>query len=148
MTIQEKLHEDMLVQSRAGNAIRRDNIKFLLGLFQNAAKNKEKTVSDDVAKSTIKKLLKSTTDLTIPTILKDPSRGEGCIAYKEAVDFVELCSDILPKEADESEILSFLETIDFSIFKSPMQAVGVVVKHFEGNVDGTVVKSLIEKMKK
>ena len=61
----------------------------------------------------------------------------------EAYDFVELCELILPKMATEQEIKTFLSTVDFSQFKNKMQSIGVVTKHFNGNVDGNLVKEIV-----
>lgn len=147
MTIQTKLHFGMIEASRSGKAIRRDNIKFLLGQFQNASRNKDKTVTDEEAIAIVKKIMKSTIDLTLPMILKDPAKGEGCQTYLETVDFIDLCKDIVPAEATEDQIRDFVKNIDFSKLKSPMQAISLTVKHFNGAADGALVKKLIEEIK-
>jgi len=50
----------------------------------------------------------------------------------------------LPKEVDKKEIIDFLETIDFNNLKNKMQAIGIVQKHFKGNVDNKLVKDIIQ----
>jgi hypothetical protein len=108
-----------------------------VGLFQNASKNKEKTIEDVEAIKIIKNLYKSMKEITIPSLKVDGYE------FAEAHDFIELCEEILPKEASEDDIRAFVATIDFSQFKNKMQAISVVTKHFNGNVDGALVKNII-----
>ena len=139
--IQNDLRIKLAGTAHDGATVRRNNMKFLVGLFQNASKNKEKTIEDVEAIKIVKNLYKSMNDLTIPKILE--SKGKWSSEYAEAHDFITLCDEILPKEATEEDIRSFVDTIDFSQFKNKMQAIGVVTKHFNGNVDGNLVKDII-----
>lgn len=142
--IQDNLHKMMIEALRSKENIRKDNIKFLIGQFQTASKNKEKTVEDQEAVAITKKILKSVNDLTLPKILE--SGGKDCPAYMEAMDFIALCAEILPKEVSKEEIQEFINTIDFSSLKNKMQAIGLTNKHFNGNVDSALVKSLVENL--
>ena len=135
---------ELTMTAKEGSTIRRNNIKFLIGLFQNASKNKEKTVEDAEAIKIIKNLYKSMHDITIPKILE--SKGKWSNEYAEACNFIELCDEILPIEASEEDIREFLKTVDFSQFKNKMQAVGLVNKHFNGNVDGNLAKNIVMEM--
>lgn len=139
--IQNDLMIKLTSTAHDGATVRRNNMKFLVGLFQNASKNKEKTVEDAEAIKIIKNLYKSMIDLTIPKILE--SKGKWSSEYAEAIDFTALCEEILPKQASEADIRAFVDTIDFTQFKNKMQAIGVVTKHFNGNVDGALVKDII-----
>ena len=143
MTIQEQVQKDMIVALKLGMTIRKNNLKFLLGQFQNTSKNREKTVPDEEAIKIIKNIVKSVKEVTIPNLLSSKNSDEKLL---EAYDFVELCELILPKSVSVEEIYKFLETIDFSQFKNKMQAIGVVTKHFNGNVDGNLVKSIVMEM--
>lgn len=142
--IQEKLMKELSLTAKEGATIRRSNMKFLVGQFQTASKNKEKTVDDVEATKIIKNLYKSMKELTIPNLMKNIDSNKALIL--EAQDFLNLCEFILPKEATEDDIKMFLKTVDFSQFKNKMQAIGVVTKHFNGNVDGNLVKSIIVEM--
>ena len=119
---------ELTMTAKEGSTIRRNNIKFLIGQFQNASKNKEKTVEDVEAIKIIKNIYKSMNDVAIPNILKN--KGKWSTDYKEAMEFVALCEEILPQEASEEDIREFLKTVDFSALKNKMQAVGMVNKHF------------------
>ena len=151
MTIQDTLQAKMIDAMVERNNVRRDNIKFLIGQFQNKAKNKEKTLDDKEAIATIKSILKSVKDITIPNlILYNPMQGIGLNTpivpnprLDEANDFIELCEELLPKMATEGEVIDFLRTIDFKSLKSPMQAIGITVKHFNGNVNPELVRNCL-----
>ncbi|MDY0215128.1 MAG: GatB/YqeY domain-containing protein [Bacilli bacterium] len=138
MTIQETLQAKMIDAMVERNNVRRDNIKFLIGQFQNKAKNKEKTLDDKEAIATIKSILKSVKEITIPNLGTEQSSR-----LDEANDFVELCEELLPKMATEGEVIDFLTTIDFKSLKSPMQAIGITVKHFNGNVNPELVRNCL-----
>lgn len=140
MTIQNDLMKELANTAKEGVTIRRNNIKFLVGQFQRVAKNKEKIVEDSEAIKIIKNLYTSMKEITLPSLKKDGYE------YFEAVDFIVLCEEILPKEATEEDIRNFLKTVDFTQFKNKMQAIGVVTKHFNGNVDGALVKSIVMEM--
>lgn len=144
MTIQNDLMNELTMTAKEGSTIRRNNIKFLVGQFQNASKNKEKIVEDVEAIKIIKNIYKSMNDVAIPNILKN--KGKWSTDYKEAMEFVALCEEILPQEATEEDIRNFLKTVDFSVLKNKMQAVGMVNKHFNGNVDGNLAKNIVMEM--
>lgn len=60
-------------------------------------------------------------------------------------DYLQVLEAYLPKMATEEEILAWAkDNIDLSQFKSPMQAMGVIMKHFGKRADGNVVKKVLE----
>ena len=140
MSIQNDLMNELTMTAKEGVTIRRNNIKFLVGQFQRVAKNKEKIVEDSEAIKIIKNLYTSMKEITLPSLKKDGYE------YFEVVDFIVLCEEILPQEATEEDIRNFLKTVDFSQFKNKMQAVGMTTKHFNGNVDGNLVKTIVMEM--
>ena len=47
--------------------------------------------------------------------------------------------------ASEDEIVAWVnDNIDFSQFKSKMQAMGPIMKHFGARADGNVVRSILQ----
>lgn len=137
MTIQNDLMKELANTAKEGVTIRRNNIKFLVGQFQRVAKNKEKIVEDSEAIKIIKNLYTSMKEITLPSLKKDGYE------YFEAIDFIALCEGLLPKMATEGEVIEFLTTIDFKSLKSPMQAIGITVKHFNGNVNPELVRNCL-----
>jgi hypothetical protein len=59
-------------------------------------------------------------------------------------DYLLVLESYLPKMATEEEILAWTkENIDLTQFKSPMQAMGAIMKHFGKGADGNVVKKVL-----
>jgi len=59
-------------------------------------------------------------------------------------DYLQILELYLPKMATEEEIMAWAkENIDLSQFKSPMQAMGTIMKHFGRTADGNVVKKVL-----
>jgi len=53
----------------------------------------------------------------------------------------------LPKMANRDEILVWInENIDFSDYKSPMQAMAPIMKHFGKLADGNMVKGILQEL--
>jgi uncharacterized protein YqeY len=64
---------------------------------------------------------------------------------KEATsDYLRVLEAYLPQMASEEEIAAWVrENIDLSRFKTPMQAMGAIMKHFGKKADGNVVKKVL-----
>jgi uncharacterized protein len=59
-------------------------------------------------------------------------------------DYLQVLESYLPKMATEEEIMIWTrENIDLSQFKSPMQAMGAIMKHFGKTADGNMVKKVL-----
>lgn len=59
--------------------------------------------------------------------------------------FLEVLSTYLPVMADRDAIVAWIdEHIDFTQFKSAMQAMGPIMKHFGKAADGVLVKEILE----
>jgi uncharacterized protein len=59
-------------------------------------------------------------------------------------DYLQVLESYLPKMATEEEIMAWTkENIDLSQFKSPMQAMGTIMKHFGKTADGNMVKKVL-----
>ena len=66
---------------------------------------------------------------------------------KESSPYLELLGSYLPRMATREEVEVWIsENIDFSQFKSPMQAMGTIMKHFGNLADGNMVKGLLQEM--
>ena len=64
---------------------------------------------------------------------------------EESSEYLEVLQSYLPKMASKEEISSWIkENIDFSQFKSPMQAMGPIMKHFGKKADGNTVKAVLQ----
>ncbi|GAF80517.1 unnamed protein product [marine sediment metagenome] len=66
---------------------------------------------------------------------------------KESSPYLELLESYLPRMATKEEVGAWItKNIDFSQFKSPMQAMGTIMKHFGKLADGNMVKGLLQEM--
>jgi hypothetical protein len=64
---------------------------------------------------------------------------------KNTSPYLEVLESYLPKMASREEVLAWIrENIDFTAYKSPMQAMGTVMKHFGKLADGNMVKELLQ----
>ena len=68
---------------------------------------------------------------------------------KESSLFLEVLGKYLPKMVSGEEVMAWInENIDFADFKSPMQAMGTIMKHFRKLADGNMVKGLLQELSK
>lgn len=139
MTIQEKVREDMIFAMKTGQTIRKDNLKYLMGLFQNKSTNINKTVDDNEAIALIKSMIKKINDAQ--KLIADTNSNE----YQKNLDFLLMCEYLIPKQADEEQIKEYLQTIDYE--KMGNAVIGIVIKHFNGQADGSKVKKVLNELK-
>jgi len=63
--------------------------------------------------------------------------------------YLEFLERYLPKMLDEETIIAWIEeNVDLAAIKSPMQAMGPIMKHFGKSADGNMVKGILQKMAK
>ena len=64
---------------------------------------------------------------------------------RETSEYLKILQSYLPKMADREEIISWIkDNIDFSQYKSRMQAIGPVMKHFGKLADGKQVNQILK----
>ena len=64
---------------------------------------------------------------------------------QETSEYLTILQSYLPKMADREEIVAWIkDNIDFSQYKSRMQAIAAVMKHFGKLADGKQVKQILE----
>ena len=95
---------------------------------------KHEEITDDDVLGIIRKLVKS------EKILLE-AKKEKTSEYLQALECY------LPQMASREEIATWItENINFSEFKSPMQAMGPIMKHFGKQADGNIVKQILQEM--
>ena len=68
---------------------------------------------------------------------------------KESSPYLEVLVSYLPKMADREEVMTWIdENIDLAEYKSPMQAMATIMKHFGKLADGNMVKGLLQELPK
>ncbi len=131
MTIQEQIKKDLVVAIKARHDHGKNALRVAMGEF---ARSDQKELSDDDVIKILKKLIKSEKEML-------QHKGEA-----ENSPFIDIIAGYLPKMAGESEITAWIqENIDFSQFKSKIQAMGPIMKYFGAQVDGNTVKQILQK---
>ena len=132
MTIQEKIKHDLTIAIKAKDDETKNALRVAMGEF---GRSDKKELSDDDVIKTLKKLIKSEKELL-------QQKGET-----DNSPFIDVLSGYLPQMAGEVEITAWIkENIDFSQYKSRMQAMGPIMKHFGANADGNTVKEILQKL--
>ena len=147
ISLHDKIRQDMkraMINKETGV---RDTMRLIMGSFPNL------TVSmtlESGKKTTRVKKPEEITDDEILDIIRQFAKSEKTVLEikKEATsDYLELLDTYLPQMATASEIKQWIQdNIDLSKFKSPMQAMGSVMKHFGKQADGNQVKAVLNDM--
>ncbi|MEJ2033897.1 MAG: GatB/YqeY domain-containing protein, partial [Deltaproteobacteria bacterium] len=62
-------------------------------------------------------------------------------------EYLEILECYLPRQASREEIEGWIrENVDFSLYKSPMQAMGPIMKHYGKMADGNLVRQILQEM--
>ena len=131
MTLREELKKDLTQAMKEKDDIRKEALRVILGEL---SRQGQKDLSDDEVVKILKKLLKSENELL---------QSSGA----PSSDFSKILEDYLPKMASDEEILAWIrENIDFDQYKSKMQAMGPIMKHFGAAADGNRVRSLLQQL--
>ena len=130
MTIQQLIKTDLMAAMKAKDENKKSTLRVIMGEF---ARADAKTLSDDEVIKVLKKLIKSEKETLA-------QKGSG-----EASTFIQIIETYLPQMASEDEIVAWVNGhMDFSQFKSKMQAMGPIMKHFGARADGNVVKKILQ----
>ncbi len=131
MTSQEQIKKDLIDAIKAKDIERREALRVVLGEFD---RREDKTLTDDEVIGVLTRLVKSERE----TLELKGETDSG---------FLRTIRAYLPKLATDEEIAAFIhENIDFSEFKSKMQAMGPIMKHFGKTADGNAVKRVLQSM--
>lgn len=132
MTIQQQIKKDLMDAMKAKDEDKKSTLRVILGEF---ARADAKELSDEEAIKVLKKLIKSEKET-----LSQKGSDEDTI-------FIRIIETYLPRMASEDEIVTWIhDNVDFSQFKSKMQAMGPIMKHFGTLADGNAVRSILQKL--
>ena len=130
MTIQQQIKIDLMGAMKAKDEDKKSTLRVIMGEF---ARADAKELSDDEVIKVLKKLIKSE---------KETLSQKGS---DEDTAFIQIIETYLPQMASEDEIVTWVNgNIDLSQFKSKMQAMGPIMKHFGARADGNVVKYILQ----
>jgi len=142
-----KIRRDMKSAMIKKDTAVRDTMRLIMGAFPSL------TVSitlESGKKTTRVKKPEEITDDDLLDIIRKFVKSEKTVLElkKESTsDYLELLSLYLPKMATCEEIEQWVrDNVDLTQFKSPMQAMGTVMKHFGKLADGNQVKDVLKNM--
>ncbi len=147
ISLYDKIRQDMKAAMRKKDTAVRDTMRLIMGAFP------EITVPitlESGKKSTRAKTPEEITDEDIHNIIRKFVKSEKTvleIKKETSSDYLELLESYLPKMATTEQIEAWIKSnVDFSAIKSPMQAMGGVMKHFGKLADGNQVKAVLQGM--
>jgi|JI8StandDraft_1071087.scaffolds.fasta_scaffold200259_1 uncharacterized protein YqeY len=149
MNIQELVRTQMKEAMRARDSLQTEVMRGLMSAFTTELLNLKRkptdTLTDPEGFAVIKRLIKQRKDAAE----QFTSGGRPELAEKENTErsFLEA---LLPTQASEAEIekvvLELLPTIDTTDKAALGKLMGAVIKHFEGNADGSLIKSTVDRL--
>ena len=92
------------------------------------------------------------TDDDLLGIIRGLAKSEKSVLelqQKESSPYLKVVESYLPKMVSSDEVKTWIdENLDFAQYKSPMQAMGTIMKHFGKLADGNMVKDLLQELSK
>ena len=92
------------------------------------------------------------TDDDLLGIIRGLAKSEKSVLelqQKESSQYLKVVESYLPKMVSSDEVKTWIdENLDFAEYKSPMQAMGTIMKHFGKLADGNMVKGLLQELSK
>jgi uncharacterized protein YqeY len=89
------------------------------------------------------------TDEDIQGIIRALVKSEKAVLQakqEKDSDYIDILSRYLPEMATREDIMAWIAANDLSQFKSPLQAIGPIMKHFGKLADGNMVKAILKEL--
>lgn len=147
VSLLEKLKQDLKTAMREKHAVARDTVRQIMAEFPKLTvpielKSGKKTTrpkkSDEIGND------------DIIGIVRGLAKSEKTVLEatgKSSSEYLDLLALYLPQLAGRSDIIAWIETnVDLADFKSPLQAIGPVMKHFGKSADGNLVRQILQEM--
>ena len=151
MSLADKIKQDLKAAMRGKNTVVRDALRQVMSEYPNLTVPVKVKLEDGRTKDTTRpKRAEEITDEEVIGIIRKLIKSEKILleAKKEkSSGYLQTLEAYLPRMATEQEIEAWIrENIDVAEFKSPMQAMGPIMKHFGKQADGNLVKQVLQKM--
>ena len=145
MGLLEQLKADLKTAMKQKNAPARDAIRLVMAEFP---KLTVPLTLESGKKTTRPKKPGEITDDDILSIARGLIKSEKTVLEIKGEDsspYLRILESYLPQMAGPAEIEAWIrENIDFSGLKSPMQAMGPIMKHFGQTADGNTVQTVLK----
>jgi uncharacterized protein YqeY len=149
INLHDKIRQDMKTAMISKDKEVRDTMRLIIGAFPGLTVD---MTLESGKKTTRVKTPEEITDEDIQNIIRKFAKSEKTVLdiKKETTsDYLELLNLYLPQMATAEEIGGWIkDNVDLASFKSPMQAMGNVMKHFGKLADGNVVKEVLKNIGK
>jgi len=147
ISLYDKIRQDMKGAMLQKDILVRDTMRLIMGSFpsltvamtlesgkKTTRVKKPEEITDEDLMNIIRTFIKS--EKTVLEFKKQPSS-----------DYLELLNCYLPQMATSREIEQWVQdNVDLAQFKTPIQAMGTVMKHFGKLADGNQVKEVLKNM--
>jgi len=147
VSLYHKIKDDLKTAMKTKDSAARDTFRQIMGEYP---KLTVAITLESGKKTTRVKAPDEITNEDLQNIIRSLVKSEKVvldIKGEVTSDYIELLQNYLPGMAGEAEIKAWIETnVDFSSVKSPMQAMGQVMKHFGKLADGNQVKEILKEM--
>ena len=144
ISLHDKIKQDLKKSMLAKDNNVRDTLRLIMGEYP---KLTVAMTLESGKKTTRVKKPEEITDEELQNIIRSFIKSENVmleVRKEQTSDYLELLKCYIPGMADSDEISQWIhENIDFSNFKTPVQAMGSVMKHFGKRADGNMVKDIL-----
>ena len=147
ISVHDKLRQDLKASMLNKDTAVKDAIRIIISEFPKLTI----PIKLESGKKTtrLKKPEEITNDDVIDIIRTLTKSEKTTLEFKkeDSSDYLEIIEKYLPQLASAEDITAWIKgNINFSDFKSPMQAMGAIMKHFGKKADGNVVKAILQEM--
>ncbi len=147
ISLYDKIRQDMKTAMKSKDTGVKDTMRLIMGAYPGLT---VPITLESGKKSTRTKQPDEITDEDIQDIIRKFVKSELQVLElkKETTsDYLELLNTYLPQMATEEEVRGWIaDNVDFSKFKSPMQAMGPIMKHYGKLADGRLVQEILKSM--
>ena len=147
MSLLEKLKQDLKTAMREKHTVGRDTVRQIMAEFPKLTVPIE---LESGKKTTRHKKPAEIDNEDIIAIVRGLAKSERTVleaTSKPSSEYLELLALYLPQLVGREDIVAWIEAnIDLADFKSPLQAMGPVMKHFGKSADGNLVRQVLQAM--
>jgi len=146
-----KIKQDLKTAMRSKDAVVRDALRQVMSEYPTLTVPVKVQLEDGRTKDTTRpKQADEITDEEVIGIIRKLIKAEKTVLevkQEKSSGYLQTLEAYLPQMATREEIESWIRgNIDFADFKSPMQAMGPIMKHFGKRADGNLVKQVLQEM--
>ena len=147
----EKIKQDLKTAMRSKENVVRDALRQVMSEYPTLTVPVKVELEDGRSKQTTRpKKAEEITNEEVIGIIRKLIKAEKIVLearQEQSSGYLQTLERYLPQMVDREEIESWIRAnIDFAEFKSPMQAMGPIMKHFGKQADGNLVKQVLQEM--